>query len=123
MSSLWSSVLGKVAGISDAETQAERRGFDVSDLAVVQRLESIGCHFVWGYNRALRCDDLESLTSALEERPPADAGFAYEGAAMGLAVRDWFTPWHRLLDAYIAGPAHAHEYMSWVGAGWAFGRL
>lgn len=123
MNRLWTSIVAAAAGISDAETKVERRGFEVKDRAVVDRLESIGQHFVWGYNLALRCQDLPALTSELAMQPPADAGFAYEGAAMGLAVRDWLTPWRKLLQAYIAGPAQHHEYMAWVGAGWAFARL
>jgi hypothetical protein len=51
-------------------------------------------------------------------------GFAFEGAAMGLAVLDAVTPWRRnRLASFIAGPADPHFYIVHVGAGWLLARL
>ena len=53
-----------------------------------------------------------------------DHGFAFEGAAMALALLDQITPWNRnrwrsLLD----GAGQRHRYMVHVGAGWALARF
>lgn len=123
MSSLWCAAVAAVASISDEETRVERRGFQVTDAVVAERLESIGRHFVGSYNAALRCANLTSLERTLHTAPETDTGFCFEGAAMGLAVRDWMTPRSRLLLTFVDGVGHAHEYMAWVGRGWAFARL
>ena len=120
---LWAGFVGRVAGLADKETKVSTRGFTVERAVVVERLEAIGAHFAWGYNRAVRCASLPELTEALSLRPAADAGFEYEGAAMGLAVADFMTPGQHFFDAYIAGAASHHEYMSWVGLGWFIARL
>jgi hypothetical protein len=52
-------------------------------------------------------------------------GFAFEGAAMGLALLDLITPWNRRrLSGFLETPAgDTHWYMLHVGAGWAAARL
>lgn len=119
----WSAVVGWAGTISPEETSVRRRGFVVDEAAVVQRLEDIGRHFVSGYNQAIGSCDLGELSSVLAASERANAGFVYEGAAMGVAVADFMTPGRRMFDRYVAGPAAAHEYMSWVGLGWALARL
>lgn len=119
----WAWLVGRVSVISEHETSVVRRGFHVESAEVAERLEAIGRSFVWGYNHAVRTGNLDVLARELAKRPAADAGFAYEGAAMGIAVADWLTPGRHLLGAYIAGPAKAYEYLAWVGMGWAFARL
>ena len=58
-------------------------------------------------------------TGVVEQR-----GFAYEGAAMALALLDHVLPWRRnRLARFIRGPARDHIYMAHVGAGWALARL
>jgi hypothetical protein len=51
--------------------------------------------------------------------PAEFLGFSYEGAAMGLALLDWLTPWnrHRVAD-FLNGVGDPHAYMVHVGAGW-----
>lgn len=119
----WARLLGRVGAIAPRETEVARRGFAVDQAAVAQRLESIGRCFVFGYNLALGSCELRRLAARLEQVPADDAGFAYEGAAMGLAIADWLTPGRRMFDAYLDGPANHHEYMVWVGLGWALARL
>ena len=120
---VWSRVLGRIAGLSDNETKVSTRGFSVDRPEVVERLEAIGRHFAWGYNHALRSCDLGVLARELATRSSDDAGFVYEGAAMGLVISDWMTPGRRMFEAYVNGPARPHEYMAWVGLGWALARL
>jgi enediyne biosynthesis protein E3 len=120
---LWGRLLGWAGALSPAETKVVRRGFSVGDPAVVTRLEAIGAHFVDGFNCAIGACDLGELASVLASRERDNAGFIYEGAAMGVAIADFLTPGRRLFEPYIAGPAAAHEYMAWVGLGWALARL
>src|SRR5437763_372260 len=120
MSKTWRAVVAAVAGIAEKETRVERRGFRVTERAAVIRLECIGAHFVHGYNSALRSASMQVLERELQGAPSADLGFRYEGAGMGLAVRDWFTPRSKLFHEFITGPARPHEYMAWVGRGWLF---
>jgi hypothetical protein len=55
---------------------------------------------------------------------PAWRGFAFEGAAMALALRDRLAPWRASRFAsFLAGPGAPHGYMLRVGAGWALARL
>ena len=120
---LWPRALERLLRLSPDETRVATRGFEVESPRVVERLEDIGASFVHGYNSALRSASLDALMGVLAPLPPADAGFAFEGAAMGLALADWMTPGRRRFEAFVAGPALAHEYMAWVGLGWSFARL
>jgi hypothetical protein len=55
---------------------------------------------------------------------PESRGFAFEGAAMGLALLERLTPWRRRRIApFLAGQADAHAYMVHVGIGWVWARL
>jgi enediyne biosynthesis protein E3 len=59
------------------------------------------------------------------KRHPSELkGFAYEGAAMGMALLDGLLPWRRpRLGKFVAGSADRHIYVAHVGAGWAIARL
>ncbi len=120
---LWARGLGRMLGLSPNETRVATRGFSVDSAQVVQRLEHIGASFAHGFNHATRSTSLDELVSVLKTVAPADSGFAFEGAAMGLALTDWMTPGRRWFDTFVAGPARHHEYMAWVGLGWSFARL
>ncbi len=51
-------------------------------------------------------------------------GFAFEGAAMGLALLDCFTPWRKdRWRTFTERLAQTHIYMMHVGLGWALARL
>ena len=114
----------RLFGISPEETTFARRGFPPVDPRVQQRLERIGRTFVEGYHLALDEPDAATLGGRLDEVDASWRGFAYEGAAMGLALFDAITPWRgRRLDALLAGPGQTHVYMVHVGAGWAAARL
>ena len=50
-------------------------------------------------------------------------GFAFEGAAMGLALLDFLTPWRRdRIASFLRGTGDAHTYMIHVGVGWVWAR-
>lgn len=120
---LWSEILARAGTISPVETSVRRRGFSVDDREVVAHLEEIGAHFVDGYNHAIGACDIGELAAALASYERDNAGFVYEGAAMGVAIADFLTPGSSLFGAYLEGPGAPHEYMVWVGLGWALARL
>lgn len=114
----------RLFGISVAETEVARRGFRVDDPGVRSRLEAIGRTFVAGYHAGLREPDPSALARRLDAIDLERRGFAYEGAAMALALRDSLMPWRRSAwRAFRDGPGDGHAYMVHVGAGWALARL
>jgi hypothetical protein len=113
-----------VFGISAAETSFERRGFRGGSPAMRARLERVGVAFTAGYHAALECDCLDALVPRLQQREAEFRGFAYEGAAMGLALLDHLTPWRRhRVPEFLRGAGDAHVYMVHVGAGWVLARV
>jgi hypothetical protein len=72
----------------------------------------------------LLAERLEELTPVLQAIPVALQGFAFEGAAMALALLDRVTPWEKQRwRTFREGPGESHAYMMHVGAGWAMARL
>ena len=84
------SLLGRIRkltfGISLEETTFARRGFEPADPRVQAHLERVAGTFVTGYHFALEVTDPERLRRRLDEVDSLCRGFAYEGAAMGLAM-------------------------------------
>ena len=118
------SVRRTILGIPPEEATFERRGFTGGNPASRIRLEQVGTSFLRGYNAAIDEDELEPLVRRLNEVDEGFRGFAFEGAAMGLAIRDGLTLWRsKRLETLLAGPGSAHVYMVHVGAGWALGRI
>ena len=114
----------RLFGISARETSFARRGFTGGANGVRERLEQIGTTFVAGYHAALEAADIAVLEARLQQVRAELRGFAYEGAAMGLALLDWLTPWKRdRIARLLAGAGDAHAYMVHVGIGWAWARL
>jgi hypothetical protein len=110
--------------ISIEEASFTRRGFDAGNIVARQQLELSARTFVQGYNVALEEDGgFETLVPRLESFENALRSFAYEGAAMALALLDYFTPWKKRLPAFISGAGNKHIYMLHIGAGWTLGRL
>lgn len=124
MNTLSVSLVRSVFGLSPQETSFERRGFRVGHPALRTHLERIGAAFISGYNAALEHTTASSLAAELDEMPPERRGFAFEGAAMALALLDVLTPWRRgRVQEFLRGPGDAHAYMVHVGVGWAWARL
>lgn len=108
----------------DSEVTFAKRGFRVSDADRQANLEKIGRTFLEGYGYGMAGRDLKDIEESLEtvERPAR--GFAYEGCAMALAIRDGLllAGRHWVRD-FLAGPAAPHVYMAHIGVGWAMARL
>ena len=113
-----------IFGISLEEVSYARRGFRGGSAEIRARLESVGGAFLGGYHAALEEDRTEALAARLDAVDPWYRGFAYEGAAMSLALLDALTPWRRTrLQDLLSGAGGDHVYMAHVGAGWAIARL
>ena len=111
-------------GLSPAEASFARRGFLAREEQARHRLEQVGLSFLSGYHAALEETEFVSLARRLAAVETDLRGFAFEGAAMGLALLDCFTPWRkdrwRTFTERLAKP---HIYMMHVGLGWALARL
>ena len=109
-------------GISPAEASFARRGFWHGRAR--ERLELVGVVFLQGYQLALEENNPRELVARLNLLDAELLGFAFEGAAMSLALQDMLTPWKkdRWLCFMQSGGA-GHTYMSHVGVGWAQARL
>jgi hypothetical protein len=113
-----------VFGIAPEEVSFARRGFQAGEDGIQQRLEQVGTTFLQGYHVALEVDDPQTLAYRLSGVAAEQRGFAFEGAAMSLALQDHFLPWRRnRWRAFLEGPGAAHTYMVHVGLGWAPARL
>jgi len=111
-------------GLSTSEASFAKRGFQAGEDDARQRLEQIGVTFLSGYHAVLEETDFVTLARRLAIVEADLRGFAFEGAAMGLALLDCFTPWKkdrwRTFTQHLAG---SHIYMMHVGLGWALARL
>jgi hypothetical protein len=111
-------------GLSTAEASFAKRGFIAREDDARQRLEQIGVTFLNGYHAALEETGFDALSRRLAAVEAELRGFAFEGAGMGLALLDCFTPWRkdrwRTFTDRLAKP---HIYMMHVGLGWALARL
>src|SRR5262249_1827635 len=73
---------------------------------------------------ALEDDHPEALAHGLHSVEAEARGFAFEGAAVGLALLDQLTPWRRdRLTVFLEAQGAAHVYMIHAGVGWALARL
>jgi hypothetical protein len=110
--------------INTEETSAATRGFIIRDIYKKQKLEDIGLTFLYGYHLAIADAELEILATQLNVVKTEMRGFAFEGAAMGLALLDYFTPWQRnRLKNFLSGIGINHIYMGYVGTGWLLARI
>jgi hypothetical protein len=116
-------ILIKLLSINGREVTFARRGFSSSKPEVRDRLEHVGNIFLVGYHAALQERELEALRARLEQVALDVRGFAYEGAAMAIALLDAITRGSSRLAEFMAGPGKQHIYVLHVGAGWAYARL
>jgi hypothetical protein len=109
---------------SSSATTLANRGFPEKSPAARELLEKIGESFLTGYGHAAESRTTLEAEERLELMPEQFRGFAYEGAAMGLAVRDGlpFGDAGRF-GRLLAGRGADHIYMAYVGLGWAMARL
>lgn len=122
--SSWRSLRQRFLGIPIEETTFRRRKFRATHFVQQQHLEKVGQIFLYGYHTAIDDADPHSLALSLNKIEPTWRGFAFEGAAMGLALLDALTPWQSSrLFPFLQGAGSEHIYMEYVGLGWIFGRV
>lgn len=110
--------------VPSAEASFERRGFRGGSRAVRERVEQIGRTVLEGYDSALEEDRPGALGERLDRTAAELRGFAYEGAAMALALLDDLALGRgRRIPVFLRGPAARHVYMALVGIGWAGARF
>lgn len=124
MKTFCGSVRSRFLGLSPHETSFRKRGFRGSSPATRTHLEQLGETFILGFNTALESDSVATTHQQLARVDSSVRGFAFEGAAMAMALLDRLTPWRRdRVKQFLAGPGHAHAYMIHVGVGWVWARL
>jgi hypothetical protein len=110
--------------VSYKEATLQKRGFFVKDAHSASLLENIGIAFLDGYHHCLDITDQAVLCRSLDQKTNLFRGFSYEGAAMGMAVKDAFKAAHnKHIHGFLDGPGNHHVYMLHVGIGWAYARL
>lgn len=111
-------------GIPTREAEFARRGFHCATSHTRCHLEESGRVFLQGYNSVVAAGSTTRLLDDLQNVSSEMRGFAFEGAAMALALFDLLTPWSRDRVAnFLSGEGARHSYMIHVGMGWAFARL
>ena len=107
-------------------TTFEARGFPGRTAPARARLEAIPRTVVCGFEWSLEDTTLVDLASRLEVVREDLRGFAFEGAAMGLALKDATMPVRqgpRRVTELLAGPARDHVLLSMIGVGFAMNHV
>lgn len=124
MAGLLRSLRRRILTPNVAETRIAVRGFHVKDEAARELLEGIGETFLAGYAYAVESRTPAEAEERLEQIPERFRGFAYEGAGMGFAVLDCATFGDlRRVTGLLSGRGESHDYIIYVGIGWAMARL
>jgi hypothetical protein len=120
----WQALRRRILTPDPSATRLDVRGFHAKSPDARELLETVGSSFLTGYGHAAYAGTTAEAEVQLEALPRQYRGFAYEGAAMGCAVRDGLGPGrpHRVADL-LAGRGDDHVYMVYVGVGWAMARL
>jgi enediyne biosynthesis protein E3 len=114
----------RLLSLSQDEASYAVRGFRGMGEPAQARLERIGHTFLSGYHIALEETGPQALIASLQHVEQEIRGFAFEGAAMALALLDGLFPWGQSrFQAFLNEGAASHAYMVHVGAGWAWRRL
>ncbi|HEX5403281.1 MAG TPA: DUF1702 family protein [Pseudonocardiaceae bacterium] len=106
-------------------TLLDVRGFHKKSPESQALLEKIGATFLEGYAYAAEAKDVDDAGERLDKQLNTRfRGFGYEGAGMGFAVRDGLPLGPtKLSEKFLAGSGDPHNYMVYVGMGWAMARL
>ncbi|MBI3869324.1 MAG: DUF1702 family protein [Verrucomicrobia bacterium] len=114
----------RLLGLSPEAVRFDRRGFRGATPQMRERIENIGNAFLDGYHVALESSSSRQLENKLAGVELELRGFAFEGAAMCLALMDFLTPWRRdRVATFLQGAGNAHAYMVHVGIGWIWARI
>ena len=118
--------------VTEGQLRIATRGFDIEDAPAREQLEYSAFQlFVLGYELGIEQKTQDDLAIRLQSVQREYQGFAYEGAVMGLAIRDAFSPagGGRRTEAFLAGPefdsapGSTHVFTAYAGIGSALARL
>ncbi|CAM4471729.1 DUF1702 domain-containing protein [Nocardia ninae] len=99
------------------------RGFPARNSYAAACLELPGATFIEGFGVGAERATAAETAALLSEIESKRRGFAFEGAAMAMAIRDALPIGHRHHVADFLTAADEHLYMIYVGVGWALARL
>lgn len=124
MSTVLGALRRRVLTPDESAVQPGVRGFHQKDPASRDLLETAGRTFRAGYARAAEAACPADAEKYLERVPRQFRGFAYQGAGMAFAIRDGL-PFgaHDNVARFLAGHAHDHVYMVYIGIGSAMAKL
>ena len=128
---LLGSVLRRVTAPPTADVRFTKRGFDTDDAVAQDRLEFSAFQLLLGYEFGVEQKDQDELVLRLESVQREYRGFVYEGAVMGLALRDALSPapGNRITESFMAGPdfdsapGSKHIFMGYIGIGFTLAHL
>jgi hypothetical protein len=87
-------------------------------------LEAVIRRFLEGYHLASNTTDCAQLIQCIDEAVPREVhGFAYEGAAMYLAIADELARWRQPRLPKLMSAARPHDYIMCIGAGFSLARV
>jgi hypothetical protein len=118
-------ILERLLTIRPEEASFAARGFGASNPQTTRKLEAMLESFIAGYNLAIRIPDQAELALCLHQKfDNHQVGFAFEGVGLYLAMLDLLVPGkpHRL-NTFFNGAGKDHDFITAVGAGFAFARL
>lgn len=128
---LLGSVLKRVTAPPTEEIRFTKRGFDTDDAPGQDRLEFAAFQLLLGYELGVEQKNHDELVIRLESVQREFRGFVYEGAVMGLALRDALSPrpGNRITESFLAGPdfdsapGSKHIFMAYIGIGFTLAHL
>jgi hypothetical protein len=128
---LLGSILKRITAPDVTDALFVKRGFDTSDAPAREQLEYSALQLMIGYEFGVEQRDHAGLVARLETLQQEYRGFAYEGAVMGLAVRDFMSPapGNKATESFLAGPRYdsapgsKHIFTGYLGIGFALARL
>ncbi|TDB72561.1 DUF1702 family protein [Micromonospora sp. KC723] len=124
MTTYWRALRRRILTPDVSQTRLDVRGFHIKSPAARTVLETVGQSFLAGFSAAAESRTDEEFAPRLDEFERRFRGFAYEGAAMALAIVDGLSPVRgRRVERFLDGAGSAHVYMAYVGVGWAMARL
>ncbi|GAA4549704.1 DUF1702 family protein [Amycolatopsis samaneae] len=120
----WRALRRRILTPDVSETTLDKRGFHKKSPAAQELLETVGEKFLLGYAHAVEARSFEQAEEWLERIPEQFRGFAYEGAGMGYGMLDGLPGGGRShITGFLDGPGEKHDYIIYVGVGWAMARL
>lgn len=123
MPSLIGPLRSTLLGTRIEENPLDRPGFAAPSPATAAELQRVATHLSSSIHFAVCTKNNDELIEHIQQLPEQYQGFAFEGAATGLAAVDSITPFsHRAADLFT-GPAAKHDLTMYVGVGLAMGKI